>query len=71
MALRALIDGSYFGVIHSANKDNFVLIDLPGNYCRSRFKDYAGNDIVEFDVTYFYTISEGTARKTALESYPK
>jgi hypothetical protein len=57
-ALRALIDGTYYGVKASTDKKNFVLIDLPGGYACSRFKDTQGNDLVEFDISYFDTISD-------------
>lgn len=69
-ALRALIDGSYYGVIVQVDKSTFSVLDLPSGYCQSRFKDLKGNDIIEFDITYFNTISDGTARNAALATYP-
>lgn len=68
--LRALIDGSYYGVIIEQSKDLFSVLDLPGDYCASNFKDIYGNDLIEFDVTYFNTIFDKTARKEALRTYP-
>ena len=70
-ALRALIDGSYYGIIQTLDKENFVLLDLPTGYCCSRFKDVKGNDIIEFDITYFNTILDEKARDEALAIYPK
>lgn len=70
-ALRALIDGSYFGLITKLDKSTFTVIDLPTGYCCSRFKDIYGNDIIEFDVTYFNSIIDETERKSALSVYPK
>lgn len=70
-ALRALIDGSYYGVIIEENKNSFAVLDLPGQYCRSRFKDKNGNDIIEFDVSYFKTIFDSESRQQALKAYPK
>lgn len=70
-ALRALIDGSYYGIIQTLDKENFVLLDLPGQYCCSRFKDFKGNDIIEFDITYFDTILDEDSREEALATYPK
>ena len=68
--LRALIDGSYYGVIIEQDKNVFSVLDLPGNYCVSNFKDKYGNDLIEFDVTYFNTIFDKDSRKEALKTYP-
>ena len=70
-SLRALIDGCYYGVIQSITRDDFVLLDLPAEFCRSNFKDFHGNDILEFDVTYFNSIVDADVRKQALKVYPK
>lgn len=68
---RALVDGSYYGLKVDSGKNAFQLIDLPSGYARSRFKDINGNDIVEFDVSYFDTILDEDSRKAALAAYPK
>jgi hypothetical protein len=47
------------------------LIDLPSGYACSRFKDIFGNDVVEFDVSYFDTITDKEQQKAALAAYPK
>ena len=70
-ALRALIDGSYYGIILKLDKETFSVLDLPGNYCVSNFKDSYGNDLIEFDVTYFDSIFDTESRKEALNAYPK
>ena len=70
MSIRALIDGSYYGIIQTLDKDNLIIFDLPSGYARSRFKDIYGNDIVEFDVSYFNTITDEGARREALNTYP-
>lgn len=70
-SLGALVDGCYYGVLQDVSKTNFVLLDLPFEYCRSRFKDLNGNDIIEFNVQYFDTIADEGARKQALKVYPK
>lgn len=70
-SINALIDGCYYGVIQTLDKKNFALLDLPGGYCCSRFKDVQGNDIIEFDIRYFLTITDQTARNEALAIYPK
>lgn len=70
-SLRALIYGCYYGVLQDVSKTNFVLLDLPPEYCRSNFKDLYGNDIIEFNVQYFNTITDEATRKQALKVYPK
>ena len=70
-SLRALVDGCYYGVIQSIDKSEFVVLDLPAEYCRSNFKDLHGNDIIEFNVTFFDSIFEEENRKQALKVYPK
>ena len=70
-SVRALVDGSYFGVIQNLSKEDFVVLDLPAHYSRSRFKDMYGNDIIEFDVSYFNTITDETDKQQALSVYPK
>ena len=70
-SLRALVDGCYYGVIQSIDKTEFVILDLPAEYCRSNFKDLHGNDIIEFNVMFFDKIIEEDTRKQALKVYPK
>lgn len=70
-SLRALIDGCYYGIIQEISKTDFVVLDLPAEYCRSNFKDLHGNDIIEFNVQYFQQITEEKNRKQALKIYPK
>ena len=71
IAQRALVDGSYYGLKVETDKHNFQLIDLPVGYACSRFKDIYGNDVVEFDLSYFRTISDTEQRNAALAAYPK
>lgn len=76
IALIALRDGTYYGIINNAdskgtlNKKNLSILDLPSRYCTSRFKDKFGNDVIEFDVTYFNTL-DTDSKKKALKAYPK
>ena len=67
---KVLRDGSYYGVIQEVTDKSISILDLPIFYCRSRFKDKEGNDIIEFNVTYFDTIHDGDYRKKALSAYP-
>ena len=69
-SLRALINGAYYGILVGKDKE-FVVLDLPQGYCRTNFKDFLGNDVIEFDVQYFNTITDVESRKEALALYPK
>ena len=70
-AQKVLIDGCYYGVISKVDKTHFAVLALPAAYCQTRFKDVAGNDLVEFDVSYFDSIFNEQDRKAALAAYPK
>lgn len=71
IVLRALVDGSYYGCIQTVDRTHCVLLDLPSCFCRSRYKDYSGNDIVEFDVEYFDSITDADDLIETLNNYPK
>ena len=70
-AVRALTDGCYYGLVTELEKSVFTTIDLPAEYCRSNFKDQNGNDVIEFNLAYFNSISDKEARDGALAAYPK
>ena len=70
-ALRTLIDGCYYGIIKTMNKDRLTILDLPARYCTTRFKDTQGNDIIEFNLDYFNTFLTKRERKSILKVYPK
>ena len=70
IAIKALRDGCYYGVIQEVTDKSISILDLPIFYCRSRFKDKEGNDIIEFNVTYFDGIADTEYRKKALAAYP-
>ena len=69
-AQKILINGCYYGILVNNDKLNFCVLDLPIAYCTTRFKDFAGNDIIEFDVSYFNSISDEKMKKAALAAYP-
>lgn len=71
IAVRALRDGCYYGLVQSVSKKGITILDLPTTYCASHFKDSLGRDIIEFNVTYFNTIVDKKAREGALSVYPK
>jgi hypothetical protein len=70
-AVRVLTDGCYYGIVTEIEKSVFTTIDLPASYCRSNFKDAMGNDIIEFNLSYFNSITDKTDRKNTLAVYPK
>ena len=70
IAKKVLRDGCYYGVIQEVTDKSISILDLPIFYCRSRFKDKEGNDIIEFNVTYFDGITDTEYRKKALAAYP-
>lgn len=69
-AQKILVDGCYYGVVSKVDKLHFSVLNLPTAYCMTRFKDMAGNDLIEFDVSYFNTISNEENKKAALAAYP-
>ncbi len=71
ISLKVLIDGSYYGVVSEAKKKKLTIINLPTQYCRSRFQNEDGLDMVEFDLGYFDSILDTTSRNKALAMYPK
>lgn len=70
-SLKALINGTYYGIIVALDKTTFAVMDLPSDYCSSRYKDLKGNDVIEFDLSYFNTIYNEEERGKALSTYPK
>ena len=70
-AQRALVDGCYYGLFQNISKEGITVLDLPSTFCCTRFKDTLGNDIIEFDVSYFNSIIDENEREEALKVYPK
>ena len=71
ISLRALIDGCHYGLLQSVTKTEFAVLDLPAEYCRSNYRDFHGNDVIEFNVLYFNTILDENVKKKVLKIYPK
>ena len=69
-ALRALVDGCFYGVVTKSDKNTFSVLPLPYQYCQTRFKDIEGNDLIEFDLSYFNSISDQNDKQAALAAYP-
>ncbi len=70
-AQKILVDGCFYGVISKVDKTHFAVLALPTAYCQTRFKDVAGNDLIEFDVSYFNSITDEGNRKAAQAAYPE
>lgn len=71
ISLRTLIDGCHYGILQNVTKTDFAVLDLPANYCRSNYRDFHGNDVIEFNVLYFNTILDENVKKKVLKIYPK
>lgn len=69
-ALKVLKEGAYYGIIKDVDGECSVQ-DLPYKYCRSRLKTLTGVDIIEFDVTWFDTITDLNIRLETLNNFPK
>lgn len=67
-ARKTLTNGSSYYAILKKDKDIHI-VDLPSAFCRSLYKDLSGNDVVEFDVSYFNRIEEDK-RNDVLAAYP-
>ena len=72
ISLRVLRDGAYRGVITKLDKTGFTKLELPLAYTRVRFKHPTGEDILEFDVTYFnqFKNSPDSNLEAILRGYP-
>ena len=70
-AIRALRDGTYYGIISDVSNKGLVILDLPTTYCRSYYIDSDGNDVLEFNVSYFDTITDEVIRENTLSVYPE
>ena len=65
IAIDVLVDGSYYGCF-VGQECQISTMDLPFDYCRTRFKGFSGLDIVEFNLQYFSTITDPILREMAL-----
>lgn len=65
-----LLVGIYNGILRE-DENKVVVQDLPLEYCRSRFKDFNGLNILEFDLRYFDHFNDEQTRKEVLLTFPK
>ena len=70
-SIDALVDGSYYGLVRKMDKKEFSILDLPNKYCRCLYKDLEGNNLIEFNVSYFNRILNLEDRLQTLNVYPK
>jgi hypothetical protein len=68
--LTVLRQGAYYGLLKETN-GNFVVQDLPYDYCRTRLKSYTGVNIIEFNVDWFDKIKDENLKKETLKNFPK
>lgn len=66
-----LLDGVYYGILREDAASHVTVQDLPIDYCRNRFKDLYGLDILEFNLQYFEKITDEEARMEAINSFPQ
>lgn len=68
-AKEVLVKGAYYGLLYDTG-NKMVIMNLPFDYCRSRFKNSEDIDIVEFDMSFFDTIRDQVTRDNILSTYP-
>lgn len=68
MIFTLLQDGAYYGLFLSSDDYHAVFKKLPSKYCRTRFRSYSGNHLLEFDMAFFDTITNETLRLDVLKN---
>lgn len=72
LSLKVLRNGAYRGVVTKLDKNGFTLLELPLGYTRVRYKSPTGEDVIEFDVTYFTQFEKNCENLPAiLRAYPE
>lgn len=70
-ALKVIRHGAYYGYLIEKDKHNYMVQELPANYCRSRF-EVNGRPAVEFNMRYFDETFKDVAQKIkVLKLFPK
>lgn len=70
--LKILRDGAYYAVKKFTSEKDFVLLELPSLYCSSKYKNLQGKDVIDFDLTYFDSITDKQTKNILLtKGYPK
>jgi len=68
---KMLVYGAYYGLFLEKSETEIVFKDLPWKYCRSNYKTHKNVNVLEFDMSYFDTITNAESRELALSEYPK
>lgn len=71
ITFKILVYGAYYGLLIENNETEIVFKDLPQKYCRSRYKTYKNINVLEFDVSYFDSITTAVLREQILSEFPK
>jgi hypothetical protein len=65
-----LVKGAYYGLVKEKG-EKVAILDLPFDYCRSRYKNEDDIDIIEFNLDFFKQIRDDKVRQRILDTYPK
>lgn len=65
-----LISGVYYGILRES-EGKYVVQDLPLPYCRTRFRDFYGLNVLEFNINYFNQFTNERERNEILSTYPE
>ena len=69
ITLKVLENGVYYGFFRQYD-DGCVFQQLPSEYCRSRYKNSQGVDLLEFNLCYFDSIKDQSRRENMLALFP-
>ena len=65
-----LVKGAYYGLVYDAPNGSIILGDLPQSYCRTRFRSNNGNQILEFNVSFFETYTDELEKELVFNNFP-
>ena len=65
-----LVDGAYYGLIYDTPDGSIIFGDLPRSHCRTRFRSNNGNQILEFDVSFFDSYRDDVERELVFNNFP-
>ncbi len=65
-----LKNGVFYGILRTDGEE-VVIQDLPLEWCRTRYKEFNGLNLLEFNVNYFNSISDEEYRKEVVQTFPK
>ena len=68
--IKVLVEGACYGILLRNSEGIENIQFLPYNYCRSRFKNFEGVNIIEFNLAYFDSIYDTTKRIDCIKSFP-